>query len=416
MDAPCSNSNQSVSIEDLIQPISEDSPTGRDVREPGPGNDLYYQVKDARSQARTIERKALFAEDVESEAQDAWATILNTVPQLLKEHTKDLEITAWYIEALLRQADIGGLSDGFALAKELVERFWDQLYPMPDEDGLETRIAAFVGLNGESNEGTLIRPLRLVTLNDGLASKPFHYSDYQQARTLEKLKDEDQKASRRNEMGFNLADIQSAVEDSGPQHCQSMAAAFESALTHLNELGDRFYEHCSHEAPPTSLIKETLETVQMAFKDLAKKHLTSDTCAEQVKDKDRETQDTNAPSGTLTPAPQSTATQPTAWTGVTDRQQALQQLSQIADFFRRTEPHSPLAGQIDRAVRWGKMPLEQLILELLPSSDARFTYAQLTGVTLDGAQEGDVSTANPSHSETTTEHNTVNSTQHEGSW
>jgi hypothetical protein len=33
----------------------------------------------------------------------------------------------------------GGLEMGFRLARELVESYWDNLYPQPDEDGLSTR-------------------------------------------------------------------------------------------------------------------------------------------------------------------------------------------------------------------------------------------------------------------------------------
>ena len=40
-----------------------------------------------------------------------------------------------------------------------------------------------------------------------------------------------------------------------------------------------------------------------------------------------------------------------------NRTQALQQLRLVADFFRRTEPHSPVAYLAERAASWGEMPL-----------------------------------------------------------
>jgi type VI secretion system protein ImpA len=40
------------------------------------------------------------------------------------------------------------------------------------------------------------------------------------------------------------------------------------------------------------------------------------------------------------------------------RADALRQLAAVADYFRRTEPHSPVSYLIQRAVRWGEMPLE----------------------------------------------------------
>ena len=40
-----------------------------------------------------------------------------------------------------------------------------------------------------------------------------------------------------------------------------------------------------------------------------------------------------------------------------NRRQALQQLRVIADFFHRTEPHSPVAYLAEKAASWGDMPL-----------------------------------------------------------
>jgi type VI secretion system protein ImpA len=39
------------------------------------------------------------------------------------------------------------------------------------------------------------------------------------------------------------------------------------------------------------------------------------------------------------------------------RTQALAQLRAVAEFFRRTEPHSPVAYLADKAANWGEQPL-----------------------------------------------------------
>lgn len=48
-----------------------------------------------------------------------------------------------------------------------------------------------------------------------------------------------------------------------------------------------------------------------------------------------------------------------------DRTDALQRLQAIAAFFRRTEPHSPVAYLVQRAARWGEMPLEQWLTDVI---------------------------------------------------
>jgi len=47
------------------------------------------------------------------------------------------------------------------------------------------------------------------------------------------------------------------------------------------------------------------------------------------------------------------------------RADALRRLASIARFFQRTEPHSPVAYLVQRAVRWGEMPLENWLDEVI---------------------------------------------------
>src|SRR5262249_38872694 len=107
----------------------------------------------------------------------------------LSEKTKDLEITAYMIEALVRLNGFGGLRDGFRLARELCERYWDSLFPVPDEEGLETRVAALMGLNGEGGDGTLLSPINRVPLSDSPNFGRLSLANYQEAMSLGKVTD-----------------------------------------------------------------------------------------------------------------------------------------------------------------------------------------------------------------------------------
>ena len=50
---------------------------------------------------------------------------------------------------------------------------------------------------------------------------------------------------------------------------------------------------------------------------------------------------------------------------IRSRQDAVKRLQEVAEFFRKTEPHSPVAYLVDRAVTWTQMPLEALLEELV---------------------------------------------------
>jgi type VI secretion system protein ImpA len=63
-----------------------------------------------------------------------------------------------------------------------------------------------------------------------------------------------------------------------------------------------------------------------------------------------------------------------------DRQSAFRQLEEIAGFFRRTEPHSPIAYALDNIVRRGRMTLPELLQELISDDAARMSYFVIAGI------------------------------------
>jgi type VI secretion system protein ImpA len=62
------------------------------------------------------------------------------------------------------------------------------------------------------------------------------------------------------------------------------------------------------------------------------------------------------------------------------RAQALQQLRQVADFFRRTEPHSPVAYLADKAAKWGAMDLHSWLRTVIKDHGSMAQLEELLGV------------------------------------
>ena len=67
---------------------------------------------------------------------------------------------------------------------------------------------------------------------------------------------------------------------------------------------------------------------------------------------------------------------------VRTREEAFHALLQVADYFKRTEPHSPVAYALEQAVRWGRMPLPELLTELVPEPSAREQIFKIVGIKL----------------------------------
>lgn len=65
---------------------------------------------------------------------------------------------------------------------------------------------------------------------------------------------------------------------------------------------------------------------------------------------------------------------------ITNRKVAFERLREVAEFLKRTEPHSPVAYLVNRAIKWGDMSLESVIAELVKNNDVRRQIFETLGV------------------------------------
>lgn len=178
-----------VNFEELLAPISGERPAGIDLREDDSPTSTYFQLKDARNAARADERAQASKPENEREQSKHWKTILDLAPDILSNQSKDLEIAAWYVEALVRKYELAGFRDGLKLISDLISTYWADLYPSIDEEGVTTRIAPLAGLFGLSNPGALAQPLNCVIISDPKQDPKFAAWQYQQALSLKRVPD-----------------------------------------------------------------------------------------------------------------------------------------------------------------------------------------------------------------------------------
>jgi type VI secretion system protein ImpA len=351
----------------LLRPIREDSPTGENLRDDPSPTSPYYQVKDARNAARATERAAQMAEDPSSAPRADWTPVLELGPRLLAEVSKDLEIAVWLIEAQVREEGFAGLQSGFRLVRQLLETFWDDIHPRPDDEGLATRVAPLTGLNGDEAEGTLIVPIGMVPLlwHDGMALSAWHYRG---ARELSTLTDAEVRQRRIAAGAVPLESFQTAVNACEPAELHGRVAEVEACLREFDALSALLDERCGGGAPPTSNIRQALQDVLDC-----QRYLTRD-LPQPAQDADPAATDGAAPAASTRAAG---ASQPGV---VATRADAVEAMRKVRDFFRQTEPHSPLSYLVDQALRWSQMPLHMLVRELITDESALHHFQMRTGV------------------------------------
>jgi len=359
-----------IDISALLQPISEENMIGEDIRNDTSPTSLYAEIKDARNSARAAERNSVF-DGGSTEAIDNWNKVAVIAPQILSTHSKDVEVACWYTEALIRKGGFQGLRDGFSLIRQLIEQYWAEgLYPQEDEDGTETRVAPISGLNGEGAEGVLLAPIRNTCITDDVQPGPFSLWQYKQAVDAKRMSDAKARAEQLSKIGFSMDDIDRAVEQSSSNYFGNLRDDVTTALAEYRQISRLLVEYCgSYEAPSTRKIIDLLEETLGAINHIAKHKFPAEPISEDLADGEK---------ATSTPVNKSTTGLPS--NAPESREEAFRQLAIISDFFRKTEPHSPISYALDRAVNWGEMSLHELINELIPDSSSRTTYSSLTGV------------------------------------
>jgi type VI secretion system protein ImpA len=311
---------------------------------------------DAGAEARAAERAADGAPSQDGTTPLEWRTVRQLATEALTKSTKDLEIAAWLTEALVRGEGIAGLEAGARLMGGLVQGFWNAgLYPQPDEDGIATRVAPVTGLNGEGGDGTLVQPLRKQVFFRQPDGTPVAFWEFDASLKLQGEADAKKRQQRIAAGVRPWDDMERDAKVAGAATFAALRAGLRAALAAWVALGAALDEAAGRESPPTGRIKDILSDMLAAVMRYAPAE--SEAPAEAV------AADGGAPAaaGGVAAAPPKVET----------REDMLRDLARIADYFRRTEPHSPLAYTLDDAVRRGRMSWPDLLAEIVPDANQR---------------------------------------------
>jgi type VI secretion system protein ImpA len=352
----------------LLAPIPGDKPAGVDLRTDASPTSPYYAVKDARSTARASERLLADAadEDKEKLQRPDWRPVIQHGTKALAEKTKDLEITAYMIEALARLNGFAGLRDGFRMARELCDKYWDGIYPLPDEEGIDTRVAGLTGLNGEGGDGTLIGPIAWMPLTDSPNHGRLGMAHYKEAGNLDRITDPKVREKRLAAGAMTMEKFEKAVQETPKAFYATLMADLTGAIEEFAKLSAELTKRCGDRAPPTSSIKDALIAVQDLIRSVAKNKLEVPPATD------------GAAQGK--PADGAAAAPSQGTDVLRNREDACRLILKVADFFRRTEPHNPVSYALEQAVRWAQMPLPELLNELIPEDKSREGLFKQVGI------------------------------------
>ncbi len=154
-------------------------------------------------------------------------------------------------------------------------------------------------------------------------------------------------------------------------------AFFRTLVEDLTQCQEEFAKLCAalekrcgpDRAPPSSNIRNALATCLDVIKDAAREKLQAPASGHSGPIAPRSAGDSRSESPTTAPPNE-----------VGTREDAFRELLKLADFFRRTEPQAVLSYALEQVVRWGRLSLPELMLELIPDEAPRKNLFKQVGI------------------------------------
>jgi type VI secretion system protein ImpA len=327
------------------------------------GDDLSFSpLFDEIQEARRSDDPFLKQGDWVSQLKEAdWPELVRLCSDALASRAKDIRLAAWLTEGWGRTRGLAGLADGYRLLASLCEDYWDEIHPLPEDGDFELRIGSLDWLLSQSER--LVRDIPITDSAQGCFSFADLASAQSLAAALERNPDDRELLVRSGRITMSAFDA--ARRDTPSTFFVSGLAQVESARGALEEFARVIGERLAPEGPVFEGVRRALTDVDDTFRRFA---------GSTARDAGRMS---GSGSGTSSASPSPVGA---GEDGIRTRAEALVRLREIAAFFRRTEPHSPVAYLADKAAHWGEMPLHEWLQSVVRDQGELARVEELLGV------------------------------------
>jgi type VI secretion system protein ImpA len=357
----------------LLRPVSEENPSGEYLRYSG----VYDQIAEARRAD-----DALNQGDWKTELKVAdYRQVINLAVPALSYQTKDLQISVWLAEALTREYGVIGLRDSLKLITDLQENFWETLHPEIDEGDMEGRANAISWL--ETLPFMLAVKGMKITGGDG-----YSFLDWEDSKrfdipeNLDTLNSSDQQRYKdlqtqaETERRVTAALWRKEKAATRRAFCEEINYTFEECWTQFGELNRVIEEKFDrNQMPGLSSLKKALEDIHLQVKALLEEKRLEEPDTSDFAEASAASENGDGTAVTVVQTGVNTVSG-----AIQDRKDALKRLSDIADFFQKTEPHSPISYLVARAVKWGNMPLESWLQDVIKDTSVLSSLRETLGI------------------------------------
>lgn len=347
-------------FKDILEPLSEEAPCGDDLS----FSSEFDRVQEAR---REDDPTMDYGEWQTTLKQADWNAVAHTCTQLLLQRSKDVRLSAWLAEGLIKTDGFAGLADGMEVMACLMERFGPDLYPKADTEDQEVRVGTMRWFISRMSQ--LVRQVAITEGGTGC----FSLHDYDSARLLQVQLQRHPDALSDGENRITLEQFFAAVAQTDNQHYIDWLDDIKRCRSALQNLARASAMLYGMENPSFTLLAESLDDVSLRLQVIGQERGIVNNPAAVIS--------TNPENLALNMTDPSLQMDPSLT--IRTRTQALEQLRQVAAFFRITEPHSPVAYLADKAAQWGDMSLHSWLCSVVKDHGTLSHIEELLGMKAD---------------------------------
>jgi type VI secretion system protein ImpA len=348
-------------LEALLAPVPGDNAAGRDLRY----DPRYDQVKEARREDLELPAGGLATERKVAD----WPQVVKLSSQLISTETKDLQLTAWLTEALLKRDGLTGLTTGLEALRGVLDRYWDGCYPAWDEDDPELRAGPLDWVGSK---------LDVSVRQTAVAPGGVSLLDFQTSRSIPSEGEAEGNREKRTAREEALADgkrspedVDGAIAGAPKAFYKALIAETDAAFATAAALEKATDERFGRDAPSFAKLRSALEDIRRVAAPILAQKL--------IDDPDPIVEEAVGEDGTGVVADGPLAPEPVS---VAD---AAQRVAVAARFLRKHDPTNPAPYLMLRGFRWGELrvrapEIEPKLLEAPPTA----VRSRLKGLMLDG--------------------------------
>ncbi|MFD2178659.1 ImpA family type VI secretion system protein [Veronia pacifica] len=369
-------------VSEFLYPINDESHCGEYLKL---NKNIFRPLRNDFNIAQTALRKLIQnpsddqIELLEEDCHQSWMTLSNSLGEIFQTRSRDIELITWFITSqLLLDKSLSAAAHSLSWLVQLVDSHWSTLNPVLPEAKLKSseekaqaseqadaKMKAFFQMVGDSEESSLLyAPLLLLPLVGNVT-----FYQFQSAERRGELNELKQKVTPWVAQEREL--ITTKIKNT---------ALFIEQLERLSELVDQRAAMFGVKAASFSFVRSLFSKLDKAFVQLTGIRLATETSHTACQAENVELAKTTA-----SPFPQEqesvepsvlAAVQATsnlhaenlsqlATTNNMNRDLAFHLLREVSDYFRLSEPHSPVSFLLEKAIRWGYLSLPELMQEMM---------------------------------------------------